>query len=370
MAQIIIPENIKPKDGRFGCGPSRMRPEQFDAFTKFASEHMGTSHRQAPIKALVGELKDGLKSMFRAPAGYEIILGNGGASAFWDVATHSLAQKKGQALVHGEFGAKFGKILDTPWLDAPTIISAEPGTRGEFVPEADVDLYVYPHNETSTGVVTHVHRPTGISPDALMLTDATSAAGGIDFDANLTDVYYFAPQKNLASDGGLWLALVSPKAIERIESVAASGRYIPNILSAKLALDNSRDNFTLNTPALATLFFTNNQVQWINDNGGLAWADQRTKQSSKVMFDWAEKTAVASPFVKDPNSRSQVVATIDFEGVDANQVAQVLRENGIVDTESYRKLGKNQLRIATFVSTPPEEFEALTASIDYVLERI
>jgi phosphoserine aminotransferase len=370
MAQIVIPENLKPLDGRFGCGPSRMRKEQFDAFSVFGQTYMGTSHRQAPIKALVGELKAGLLQMFNAPEGYEIILGNGGASAFWDVATHSLALKKGQALVHGEFGGKFAKILDTPWLDAPTVINAEPGTRGEFAPEADVDLYVYPHNETSTGVVTHVHRPAGISDDALMLTDATSAAGGIDFDPTLTDVYYFAPQKNLASDGGLWIALASPKAIERIERVHASGRYIPNILSAKLALDNSRDNFTLNTPALATLFFTNNQVQWINQHGGLKWADARTKESSKILFDWAEKTAVAAPFVKNPDHRSQVVATIDFEGVDANQIAAILRENGIVDTDSYRKLGKNQLRIATFVATEPSEFEALTASIDYVLERI
>jgi phosphoserine aminotransferase len=319
---------------------------------------------------LVGELKDGLSGLFRAPEGYEVILGNGGASAFWDVATHSLAQNKGQALVHGEFGSKFAKILETPWLQTPTVINADPGTRGDFSPESDVDIYVYPHNETSTGVVTPVHRPAGIADSALMLTDATSAAGGIDFDLNQTDVYYFAPQKNLGSDGGIWFALASPKAIERIERVHASGRYIPSILSAKLALDNSRDNFTLNTPALATLFFANNQVQWINENGGLRWADSRTRQSSKVMFDWAEKTAVATPFVKDPSQRSQVVATIDFEGVDANKISQVLRENGIVDTESYRKLGRNQMRIATFVSTDPAEFEALTACIDYVLERI
>lgn len=346
-----------------------MRPEQFSSFLEFANTHMGTSHRQAPIKALVGELKQGLMEMFHAPEGYEILLGNGGASAFWDVATHSLVEKKGQALVHGEFGGKFAKILDTPWLEKPTVINAEPGTRGEFSPD-DSDVYVYPHNETSTGVVTHVLRPEGISADALMLTDATSAAGGIDFDPLQTDVYYFAPQKNLASDGGLWLALCSPKAINRIEKISASGRYIPNILSAKLALDNSRDNFTLNTPALATLFFTNDQVQWINRNGGLAWADARTKQSSKILFDWAERTAVATPFVQNPDHRSQVVATINFEGVDANEVAAILRKNGIVDTESYRKLGKNQLRIATFVSTEPSEFEALTASIDYVLERI
>lgn len=347
-----------------------MRKEQFDSFAKFAQEHMGTSHRQAPIKALVGELKAGLSSLFRAPEGYEVILGNGGASAFWDVATFSLADKKGQALVHGEFGSKFAKILDTPWLDAPTVINAEPGTRGDFVPADDVDLYVYPHNETSTGVVTPVHRPEGISDSALMLTDATSAAGGIDFDLSQTDVYYFAAQKNLGSDGGIWFALASPKAIERIERIHSSGRYIPNILSAKLALDNSRENFTLNTPALATLFFASNQVQWINQNGGLSWADQRTKQSSKVMFDWAARTSVATPFVQDPSQRSQVVATIDFEGVDANKISQILRDNGIVDTESYRKLGRNQMRVATFVSTEPTEYEALTACIDYVLDRI
>jgi len=370
MADIIIPENLKPLDGRFGCGPSRMRKEQFDAFAKFGDQYMGTSHRQAPIKALVGELKQGLMDLFRAPEGYEVILGNGGASAFWDVATHSLADNKAQALVHGEFGSKFAKILETPWLQKPTVINAEPGSRGDFAPESDVDLYVYPHNETSTGVVTPVHRPAGISDSALLLTDATSAAGGIDFELSQTDVYYFAPQKNLGSDGGIWFALASPKAIERIEKIHASGRYIPNILSAKLALDNSRDNFTLNTPALATLFFTNDQVQWINGNGGLKWADARTRQSSKVMFDWAEKTAVATPFVTDPSQRSQVVATIDFEGVDANKISQVLRENGIVDTESYRKLGRNQMRVATFVSTEPTEFEALTACIDYVLERI
>lgn len=370
MADIIIPENLKPLDGRFGCGPSRMRKEQFEAFSKFGSEYMGTSHRQAPIKTLVGELKSGLSSLFRAPEGYEVILGNGGASAFWDVATHSLADNRAQALVHGEFGSKFAKILETPWLQSPTVIAADPGTRGEFSPEADVDLYAYPHNETSTGVVTPVHRPAGISDSALMLTDATSAAGGIDFDLSETDVYYFAAQKNLGSDGGIWFALASPKAIARIERIHASGRYIPSILSAKLALDNSRDNFTLNTPALATLFFANEQVQWINQNGGLTWADQRTRQSSGVMFDWAEKTSVATPFVKDPSQRSQVVATIDFEGVDALKISQILRENGIVDTESYRKLGRNQMRVATFVSTEPSEFEALTACIDYVLERL
>lgn len=348
-----------------------MRPEQLTAFIDFGNKYMGTSHRQTPIKNLVGDLKTALLDMFHAPEGYEIILGNGGASAFWDAATFSLVETKGQALVHGEFGSKFANILGAPWLEQPTVISAEPGTRGDLVAEAGVDVYVYPHNETSAGVVTDVTRVKNADSGALMLTDATSAAGGIDFDPSETDAYYFAPQKNLASDGGLWMALVSPAAIERIERVAASDRYIPNILSLKLALDNARQNFTLNTPSLATLFFTNNQVQWINDNGGLAWADRRTRTSSGLLYDWAERTAVTHPFVTNPDHRSQVVATINFDdSIDALAIAQILRDNGIVDTEPYRKLGKNQLRIATFVATDPSEVEKLISSIDYVLERI
>lgn len=371
MPQIVIPAELKPKDGRFGCGPSRMRPEQISAFTEFAREHMGTSHRQMPIRNLVGEVKQGLLELFRAPDGYEVMLGNGGASAFWDCATHSLALRKGQALVHGEFGSKFAKILDTPWLQSPTVVSAEPGTRSELYAEAGVDIYAYPHNETSAGVVAAVKRVEGADADALMLTDATSAAGGIDFDLSETDAYYFAPQKNFASDGGLWLAMVSPKAIERIEKVAGSDRYIPNILSLKLALDNSRENYTLNTPALATIFFLNEQIKWINANGGLAWADTRTKESSKLLFDWAEKNPKTEAFVKNPEHRSQVVATINFDdSIDALEVAQILRENGIVDTEPYRKLGKNQLRIATFVSIEPSDIAALIDCIDYVLERM
>jgi phosphoserine aminotransferase len=348
-----------------------MRPEQFSAFVDFGNRYMGTSHRQEPIKSLVGDFKQGLLDMFHAPAGYEIIMGNGGASAFWDAATFSLAERKSQALVHGEFGNKFANILGAPWLDAPTIISADPGSRGDLRAEAGVDIYAYPHNETSSGVVTDVLRVKGADENALMLTDATSAAGGIDFDPKQTDVYYFSPQKNLASDGGLWIALVSPRAIGRIEAVAASGRYIPNILSLQLALDNSRQNFTLNTPSLATLFFANNQVQWINDNGGLAWADTRTRQSSDLLYNWATKTEKTHPFVENPAHRSQVVATINLDdSVDALGIAQILRNNGIVDTEPYRKLGKNQLRIATFVATEPSEIERLISSIEYVLERI
>lgn len=371
MPEIVIPESLKPLNRKFGCGPSTMREEQISEFVSFAKTHMGTSHRQAPIRSLVGELKEGLSQLFRAPDGYEVILGNGGASAFWDCATHSLVERKGQALVHGEFGSKFAKILQTPWLEQPTVVSAEPGTRGELVAEAGVDAYVYPHNETSTGVVAPVTRVQGADTDALMLTDATSAAGGIDFDLSQTDAYYFAPQKNFASDGGLWLSMVSPKAIGRIERVAASGRYIPNILSLKLALDNARQNYTLNTPALATIFFLNEQVKWINANGGLEWADAKTKANSKTLFDWAERTEVTHAFVENPEHRSQVVATINFaDHIDALQIADILRANGIVDTDPYRKLGKNQLRVATFVSVEQSDLEALTGCIDYVLERL
>jgi phosphoserine aminotransferase len=348
-----------------------MRPEQLDNFQVFAKKYMGTSHRQAPIRALVGEIKDGLKELFSAPEGYEVIVGNGGASAFWDAATYSLAEHRAQALVHGEFGNKFAKILGAPWLEKPTVIEAEPGTRSDLVAEAGVDIYAYPHNETSAGVVADVVRVAGADSDALMLTDATSAAGGIDFDLSETDAYYFAPQKNFSSDGGLWLSMVSPKAIERIERVAASGRYIPNILSLKLALDNSRDNYTLNTPALATLFFLNDQIQWILANGGLKWADSKTRENSRVMFDWAEQNPLTEAFVKNPAHRSQVVATVNFaDHIDALGIAQILRENDIVDTDPYRKLGKNQLRVATFVSTEKSDLEALTECIDFVLERL
>lgn len=331
---------------------------------------MGTSHRQAPIKDLVGEIRSGLLELFRAPAGYEVILGNGGSTAFWDAAAFSLALKKAQALVHGEFGSKFAQALTTPWLDAPTIVRAEPGSRAELYPEQDVDLYVYPHNETSTGVIAPVKRIAADS-GALMLTDATSAAGGVDFDLSQTDVYYFAPQKNFASDGGLWLALVSPKAIARIEEVAASGRYIPEFLSLKVALDNSRLNQTLNTPAIATLFLLNDQIKWMNSQGGLSWASARTKQSSDLLYAWADAHNLATPFVANPEHRSQVVVTIDFDhSVDAARLAKILRENGVVDTDPYRKLGRNQLRVATFVATDPSDVKALIDCIEFVLERM
>ena len=331
---------------------------------------MGTSHRQAPIKNMVGEIRDGLSSLFRAPQGYEVVLGNGGSTAFWDAAAFSIVENQAQALVHGEFGSKFASALTNPWLKAPTVIKSEPGSRSALEAQAGIDTYVYPHNETSTGVVTPVTRILG-DAGSLMLTDATSAAGGIDFELSETDVYYFAPQKNFASDGGLWLAMMSPAAIERVESIHASDRYIPEFLSVKTALDNSRLNQTLNTPAIATLYLLNDQIKWINQNGGLKWADSRTKQSSKLLYDWVERTEVASAYVANPDHRSQVVVTIDFdEKIDAAEITKTLRANGVVDVEPYRKLGRNQIRVATFVSTEPSDVEALINCLDFVLERI
>jgi phosphoserine aminotransferase len=370
MATIEIPQDLLPADGRFGCGPSRLRPSQISAFATEGARLMGTSHRQAPVKHLVKRVQDGLLELFHNPAGYEIVLGNGGSTAFWDVAAFSLVESKAQNLVHGEFGAKFASALTNPWLEKPTIISGEPGSRLDLLAEAGVDSYAYAQNETSTGVVTPVKRVAGVDPGALHFTDATSAAGGIDFDANQTDVYYFAPQKNFASDGGLWLALMSPAAIERAERIAASDRYIPEFLSVKIAIDNSRLNQTLNTPAISTLFLLADQIDWMNNNGGLAWADQRTRTASDHLYEWAEASAYTTPFVSNPEHRSQVVVTIDFDGVDAAEVAKVLRANGIVDVEPYRKLGRNQLRVATFTATELDDVQRLTKAIDFVVSEL
>lgn len=370
MSEIKIPAELIPSDGRFGCGPSRMRPEQLAAFQIEGASLMGTSHRQAPIKNLVAEIQNGLLELFGNPEGYEIALGNGGSTAFWDVAAYSLADGPTQALVHGEFGAKFASALKAPFLEAPEVIQGEPGSRKELVGRAGIKTYVYPQNETSTGVITPVSRVQADS-EAIFMTDATSAAGGIYFEANQTDVYYFAPQKNFASDGGLWLALLSPAAIERVERIAKTDRYIPEFLSLKIALDNSRLNQTLNTPALATLFLLNDQIQYILNSGGLKLADQQTRLASKVLYDWVEKTSYVECFVKDPAHRSQVVTTMDFaEHIDAGLIAKVLRENGIVDTDPYRKLGRNQLRVATFVNSDVADLEKLTKAIEYVVERI
>lgn len=370
MPHVVLPREILPTDGRFGCGPAKVRGAQLEALVGPGAALLGTSHRQAPVKDLVGRVRSGLRELFRAPEGYEVILGNGGSTAFWDAAAFGLIEKRSQNLVFGEFGGKFAAAAKTPWLEAPDVRKADAGTR--ILPEAveGVDVYAWPHNETSTGVSAPVERVHGDS-GALTVIDATSAAGGIDLSMHEADVYYFAPQKNLGSDGGLWMAVVSPAAIERIERIAASGRYIPEFLSLKNALDNSRLNQTLNTPALTTLFLLEQQVSWILDNGGLQWADARTRESSSALYEWAEASSVATPFVTDAADRSPVVVTIDFDPtVDAAAIASSLRQNGIVDTEPYRKLGRNQLRVATFVSIEPDDVRQLIRCIDYTIERL
>jgi phosphoserine aminotransferase len=369
VPDIVIPPHLLPADGRFGCGPSKVRPEQL-AHLQANAELLGTSHRQKPVKSLVGRVRTGIAELFRLPDGYEVVLGNGGSTAFWDAAAFSLIERRSENLTFGEFGAKFAKAAAAPFLEAPHVIDAPGGSRSEVEIVEGVDVYAWPHNETSTGVmapVTRVHGDAG----ALTVVDATSAAGGIDIDAAQTDVYYFAPQKNFASDGGLWFALMSPAAIERIERIAASGRWIPEFLSLKNAVDNSRLDQTLNTPAVSTLLLMEAQLDWMNENGGLAFADARTRESSGHLYAWAEERAFTTPFVTDAANRSQVVVTIDFDdAVDAATVASVLRANGVVDTEPYRKLGRNQLRVATFAAIDPADVRALTASIDYVVEAL
>ena len=366
---VELPRELLPVDGRFGCGPSKVRGAQLEALVTRGASLLGTSHRQAPIKNLVASTREGLADLLRAPEGYEIILGNGGSTAFWDAA-FGLIERRSQHLAFGEFGSKFAAAAKAPWLEAPDVRKSEPGTGGTAEPVEGVDVYAWPHNETSTGVSAPVTRVTA-DPGALTVIDATSAAGGIDFDATQADVYYFAPQKNLGSDGGLWYALVSPAAIERIERIAASDRYIPEFLSLKNAIDNSRLNQTLNTPAVATLLMLDEQVRWILDNGGLAWAGAKTAATSAALYAWAEATAYTTPFVTNPADRSPVVVTIDFdESVDAAAIAKSLRENGIVDTEPYRKLGRNQLRIATFVSIDEDDVRRLIGAIEYTAERL
>ncbi|QEO15329.1 phosphoserine transaminase [Agromyces intestinalis] len=370
MPSLVIPSDLLPADGRFGCGPSKVRPAQLAHLAEVGPSLLGTSHRQAPVKQLVGRVREGLADLFALPDGYEVVLGNGGSTAFWDMAAFGLIERRAQLCAFGEFGSKFAAAAKAPWLEAPDVRTADAGTRSDPEAVAGVDVYAWPHNETSTGVMAPVRRVAG-DDGALTVIDATSAAGGVAVDAAEFDAYYFAPQKNFASDGGLWFALLSPTAIERVARVAASERYIPEFLSLQNAVDNSRLNQTLNTPALATLLLMESQLEWMNAEGGLGWADARTRESSSVLYDWAEASTVATPFVADPAHRSQVVVTIDFDAsVDAAAIAKVLRENGIVDTEPYRKLGRNQLRVATFAAIEPDDVRALTASIDYVLERI
>lgn len=371
VSAIKIPQELKPVDGRFGCGPSKVRPEAVAALAEAGRDYLGTSHRQDTVKTMVSRLRNGLAEMFALPDGYEIMLGNGGSTVFWDIATFGLIDRRSQHLTFGEFSSKFAQAAKAaPFLDDPMVIAADPGTRADAVADASIDAYALTHNETSTGVAMPLVRPAG-SYGSLVLVDATSAAGGLRFDTAQTDVYYFAPQKCLASDGGLWLAAVSPAAIERIERIAASDRWIPESLNLAVALDNSRKDQTYNTPALATVFLAVEQVEWINGNGGLHWAAGRSDRSAEIMYSWAEASSYATPFVTNPEDRSHVVATIDFDdSVSADEVNKVLRANGIVDTDSYRKLGRNQIRVAMFPAIDPDDVEALTRCIDFVVENL
>ncbi|MBM7052030.1 phosphoserine transaminase [Rothia sp. ZJ1223] len=367
-----IPADLLPADGRFGAGPSKVRAAQVQAVADAGAKLMGTSHRQAPVKNLVSEIREGLKTFYGAPSDYEVILGNGGATSFWDSATFGLVESKAQHLSFGEFGSKFASATkNAPFLEESSIITAEPGTRPVAHAEESVDVYAWPHNETSTGVFAPVARPGGIDDKALILIDATSAAGGLDVDIRESDVYYFSPQKNFASDGGLWLGLFSPAALERVEKIGASDRWVPDSLSLPTAVDNSLKNQTYNTPALATLVMLNEQIKWLNDNGGLSFATARTADSASRVYSWAERSPFATPFVTNPDERSNVITTIDFtKDVDAAAIAKTLRTNGLVDTEPYRKLGRNQLRIATFSAIDPDDVSALLNCIDYVVENL
>jgi phosphoserine aminotransferase len=372
VTDIAIPAGLRPADGRFGCGPSKIRPEQLAALAASGSQYLGTSHRQAPVRSLVRRARDGLAELFAVPDGYQVVLGNGGTTAFWEIAAFGLIQQKSQHLVFGEFSAKFSKAAQAaPWLDDPTVIASPPGGHPAPRGETGVDTYALTHNETSTGVAMAVRRVRETDPGALVVVDATSAAGGLPVQVSDCDVYYFAPQKCFGSDGGLWLALMSPAALDRAARIAASGRYIPEFFSLPVAIDNSAKQQTYNTPSVATLLLLADQVEWMLGQGGLDWAVERTADSSSRLYNWAEKSPYATPFVTDPAQRSQVVGTIDFtESVDAAAVAAVLRANGIVDTEPYRKLGRNQLRIGMFPAVDPADVEALTGCVDYVIERL
>lgn len=367
-SDIEIPAEIRPADGRFGCGPSKVRPEAIAALAE-TSDYLGTSHRKDAVKFVVAGLRNSIAELLVLPDGYEVLLGNGGSTLFWDAATFGLIDRRSQHLCFGEFSSKFAEAsAAAPHLGAPSIITADYGWAPTLTPDPDVDAYCLPHNETSTGVAVTPRRPEGA--DGLVLVDATSAAGGLRVDISETDAYYFAPQKCLGSDGGLWIAVCSPAAIERIERLAAD-RWTPAILDLKIALDNSRKDQTYNTPALATLFLAHQQADWINQNGGLEWAATRSDASAQHVYSWAEEHELARPFVADPALRSHVVATIDIDdSIDANEIAAVLRRNGILDTESYRKLGRNQLRLGLFPAVEQADVEALTACVDHVIEQM
>jgi phosphoserine aminotransferase len=365
---IIIPSELKPVDGRFGCGPSKIRPEALAALSASGNSILGTSHRQKPVKNVVKRVREGLTSLFNLPEGYEVVLGNGGSTAFWDIATFGLIEERSQHLVFGEFSSKFAAAAkEAPFLGEPTVIKAEPGSHPVATAEAGIDVYALTHNETSTGVAMPILRPAG-TDGALVLVDATSAAGGLVVDAKEFDTYYFAPQKSFASDGGLWIAIMSPAAIARAEKIKASGRWVPAFFDLGIAIENSRLDQTYNTPALVTFMLLAEQIEWMNANGGLSFAAGRSAKSSEILYSWAEKTTYTTPFVTDAAMRSKVVGTINFDdAIDATKIAAALRENGIVDTEPYRKLGKNQLRIGMFPAVDPSDVEALTKCIDHVV---
>jgi phosphoserine aminotransferase len=374
--QLVIPDELKPADGRFGCGPSKVRPEALAALAGDGAKLMGTSHRQQPVKALVGEIRAGLRELFSAPDGYELALGNGGTTCFWDAAACGLIRERSAHLTFGEFSQKFATVSEgAPFLADPAVLSAEPGDApdtaavGRAAAESGADVVAWAHNETSTGVMAPVIRPLDTG-DALVLIDATSGAGGLPVDVSATDAYYFAPQKSFAGDGGLWLALLSPAAQERIAELDAGDRWIPAFLSLQTALENSLKDQTYNTPAIGSLFLLADQIRWMLDRGGLDWCVQRTGESSRLLYGWAERSGYATPFVADPAKRSLVVGTIDFaEDVDAAAIAKALRANGIVDVEPYRKLGRNQLRVGMFPAVEPGDVQALTACIDWIVER-
>jgi phosphoserine aminotransferase len=372
VADIQIPADIRPADGRFGAGPSKVRPEALGALAAAGNSLLGTSHRQAPVKNLVKRVREGISSLFSLPEGYQVVLGNGGSTAFWDIAAFGLVENKSQHLSFGEFSSKFAtSVKAAPWLAEPTVIKSEPGTHPLAQAEAGVDVYALTHNETSTGVAMPIRRVAGADEGALVLVDATSGAGGLPVDITESDVYYFAPQKSFASEGGLWIAVFSPAALERAARIAASGRYIPPFFDLPTAIDNSSKDQTYNTPSISTLFLLADQLDWMNDNGGLSFTTGRTADSSSHLYTWAEKSSYATPFVANPAERSQVIGTIDFDdAIDAGAVAKALRANGIVDTEPYRKLGRNQLRIAMFPAVDPADVEALTACVDYVIEKL
>ena len=369
LPQIEIPASLKPGDGRFGAGPSKVRQQQVEALAAIAPTYLGTSHRQKPVKAQVARVRAGLRELFSLPDGYEVVLGNGGSTAFWDIATFGLIRERSQHLAFGEFGSKFAKAAqEAPFLEQPTVIVSETGDAPTFSAETGVDFYASPHNETSTGVMIDPRRVHGADTGALMAFDATSGAGGLPVDAAEFDVYYFAPQKCFASDGGLWVALMSPDAIERADRIRQSDRWIPASYDLWTAIENSRLDQTYNTPSLSTIFLMAEQIDWFNANGGLDWCVKRTGESSSTLYSWAERTSYTTPYVVDATKRSQVIGTIDFDdAIDASAVAKVLRANGIVDTEPYRKLGRNQLRVAMFPSVEPSDVEKLTQCIDHVV---